>query len=97
MSDGVAVLLGGIFGLIGILLAQALYWRQWRAREGPPATSDAALLPCPFCGRTPDVRVFAEEEWYRVGCRNPRCPARPAVYASSWQRAFRKWNRRSEK
>lgn len=67
-------------------------------------------LPCPFCGKTPDVGPHRPHEegnaWGYVKCVNRRCPAQPEVRDGAKicddrgsgaykDAAIRRWNRRS--
>jgi len=66
-------------------------------------------LPCPFCGKKPEVWPKNPEEegdcWGCVRCSNDDCPAQPSVYdgeeecddrgSKEYQNAaIRRWNRR---
>jgi hypothetical protein len=67
-------------------------------------------LPCPFCGKEPDVYPHHPETegnaWGEVVCVNGRCPAQPRVLdgaviadergTAAYKRlAIKRWNRRA--
>ena len=64
------------------------------------------LLPCPWCGKTPEIwrdesSDYREDWTMTVSCRNPECIVRPAAYSTVSGRftdlheAAEIWNRRS--
>jgi Lar family restriction alleviation protein len=58
--------------------------------EGASVTDEAReLLPCPFCGGTPEME---DREWLRVMCRD--CYAKTHGFAFKVD-AVKAWNRRS--
>lgn len=64
------------------------------------------ILPCPFCGKQPEIREHLSEEiWAMVCCKNRHCAAQPLVVDSpkidaykttkeAVSAAIRRWNRR---
>jgi len=70
----------------------------------------AKPLPCPFCGKAPEVGPVCPETegnaWGYVECVNQRCPAKPRVRDGAKRSdergsvaykalAIRRWNRRA--
>lgn len=58
---------------------------------------DAVALPCPFCGREPNVREAPQGDWWFVECVRPRseeCPAFAYTGAATRSEAIERWNTR---
>ncbi len=65
------------------------------------------LLPCPFCGKRPEIWTGAVYETHphgdirrwvnqtKVFCRNQSCAARPEVKRKTKPGAFNAWNKRA--
>jgi hypothetical protein len=49
-------------------------------------------LPCPFCGKKPEIRTVTTSSW--VVCEAAECPANPLIEAKTRQKAIQKWNDR---
>jgi hypothetical protein len=57
---------------------------------------DVKLLPCPFCGESPDV--YADHDMISITCRTVNCPASPISTGDLIVDAYKAaaaWNRRA--
>jgi hypothetical protein len=56
----------------------------------------APVLPCPFCGKDPElIEDQYETRLYMVGCMNIECLIRPeTVYCEKMSKAIGYWNKR---
>lgn len=55
------------------------------------------LLPCPFCGDFPAVRIGRGRGWeqaYKVFCSNEHCIIAETLYRSDLTKAAKDWNHR---
>lgn len=58
------------------------------------------LLPCPFCGDFPAVRIGKgkdQEQSYKVFCSNEHCVIVETLYRSDLTKAAKDWNQRPMK
>ena len=40
-------------------------------------------LPCPFCGKTPEITKTYWPTEIGVSCKNPNCPVHPSVWETT--------------
>lgn len=60
---------------------------------------DSNLIPCPFCGKKPDIYRLTDDNdrsiKYKVGCKNSNCDVCPETNRHyNVDDAINSWNRR---
>lgn len=56
---------------------------------------DFPLLPCPFCGEVPEVKVHgANDQWWMIRCEGESCAAHLKFIHDDRKMLMRWWNTR---